>query len=96
MGIDCFSLSSNSCSVWPIPPIFTLCNGASAAFLQGSNFLALLVLVQSEFWRPYYALTRVLEIEEMAQDRYFEDEAFIGYLKCLQYWHWPESIKFIT
>ncbi|MBA0674111.1 hypothetical protein Goari_015723 [Gossypium aridum] len=26
----------------------------------------------------------------MAQNRYFEDEAFIGYLKYLQYWQRPE------
>ncbi|KAM3320246.1 hypothetical protein P3S67_007446 [Capsicum chacoense] len=30
-----------------------------------------------------------------AQNRYFEDEAFIGYLKYLQYWQRPEYIKFI-
>ncbi|XP_042011449.1 mediator of RNA polymerase II transcription subunit 31-like [Salvia splendens] len=27
--------------------------------------------------------------------RYFEDEAFIGYLKYLQYWERPEYLKFI-
>ncbi|XP_016565009.2 uncharacterized protein LOC107863556 [Capsicum annuum] len=31
----------------------------------------------------------------LAQNRYFEDEAFIGYLKYLQYWQRPEYIKFI-
>lgn len=32
---------------------------------------------------------------DLAQNRYFEDEAFIGYLKYLQYWQGPEYIKFI-
>ncbi|PHU22387.1 Mediator of RNA polymerase II transcription subunit 31 [Capsicum chinense] len=31
----------------------------------------------------------------LAQNRYFEDEAFIGYVKYLQYWQRPEYIKFI-
>ncbi|KAG6395683.1 hypothetical protein SASPL_141807 [Salvia splendens] len=31
----------------------------------------------------------------LAQNRYFEDEAFIGYLKYLQYWQRPEYLKFI-
>lgn len=34
-------------------------------------------------------------IHYLAQNRYFEDEAFIGYLKYLQYWKQPEYIKFI-
>ncbi|XP_073000706.1 mediator of RNA polymerase II transcription subunit 31 [Typha latifolia] len=34
-------------------------------------------------------------INYLAQNRYFEDEAFIGYLKYLQYWKRPEYIKFI-
>lgn len=34
-------------------------------------------------------------IHYLAQNRYFEDEAFIGYLKYLQYWQRPEHIKFI-
>ncbi|CAA6673838.1 unnamed protein product [Spirodela intermedia] len=34
-------------------------------------------------------------IHYLAQNRYFEDEAFIGYLKYLQYWQKPEYIKFI-
>lgn len=32
---------------------------------------------------------------DLAQNRYFEDEAFIGYLKYLKYWQRPEYIKFI-
>lgn len=32
---------------------------------------------------------------DLAQNRYFEDEAFIGYLKYLQYWQRPEYVKFI-
>ena len=32
---------------------------------------------------------------DLAQNRYFEDEAFIGYLKYLQYWQQPEYIKYI-
>ncbi|KAL5569710.1 hypothetical protein UlMin_026285 [Ulmus minor] len=34
-------------------------------------------------------------IHYLAQNRYFEDEAFIGYLKYLQYWQRPEYTKFI-
>ncbi|THU44844.1 hypothetical protein C4D60_Mb02t11640 [Musa balbisiana] len=34
-------------------------------------------------------------IHYLAQNRYFEDEAFIGYLKYLKYWQRPEYIKFI-
>uniref|UniRef100_A0A1J3FKE2 Mediator of RNA polymerase II transcription subunit 31 n=1 Tax=Noccaea caerulescens TaxID=107243 RepID=A0A1J3FKE2_NOCCA len=34
-------------------------------------------------------------IHYLAQNRYFEDEAFIGYLKYLQYWQRAEYIKFI-
>ncbi|KAM7273060.1 hypothetical protein ACFE04_027724 [Oxalis oulophora] len=34
-------------------------------------------------------------IHYLAQNRYFEDEAFIAYLKYLQYWQRPEYIKFI-
>lgn len=34
-------------------------------------------------------------IHYLAQNRYFEDEAFIAYLKYLQYWQRPEYMKFI-
>ncbi|KAJ0110748.1 hypothetical protein Patl1_01371 [Pistacia atlantica] len=34
-------------------------------------------------------------IHYLAQNRYFEDEAFIGYLKYLQYWQRPEYTKYI-
>ncbi|GAB4837462.1 Mediator of RNA polymerase II transcription subunit 31, variant 2 [Ancistrocladus abbreviatus] len=34
-------------------------------------------------------------INYLAQNRYFEDEAFIGYLKYLQYWQRAEYMKFI-
>ncbi|KAJ4784545.1 Mediator of rna polymerase ii transcription subunit 31 [Rhynchospora pubera] len=34
-------------------------------------------------------------IHYLAQNRYFEDEAFIGYLKYLKYWQKPEYLKFI-
>ncbi|XP_059460375.1 mediator of RNA polymerase II transcription subunit 31 [Corylus avellana] len=34
-------------------------------------------------------------IHYLAQNRYFEDEAFIGYLQYLQYWQQPEYVKFI-
>ncbi|KAI3972163.1 hypothetical protein MKW92_051195 [Papaver armeniacum] len=33
-------------------------------------------------------------IHYLAQNRYFEDEAFIGYLKYLKYWQQPEYLKF--
>lgn len=36
-----------------------------------------------------------ISIADLAQNRYLEDEAFIGYLKYLQYWQRPEYIKFI-
>lgn len=34
-------------------------------------------------------------IHYLAQNRYFDDDAFIGYLKYLQYWQRPEYVKFI-
>ncbi|KNA19186.1 hypothetical protein SOVF_063710 [Spinacia oleracea] len=34
-------------------------------------------------------------IHYLAQNRYFEDEAFVGYLNYLQYWQRPEYLKFI-
>ncbi|XP_031501756.1 mediator of RNA polymerase II transcription subunit 31 isoform X1 [Nymphaea colorata] len=34
-------------------------------------------------------------IHYLAQNRYLDDEAFIGYLKYLQYWQRPEYVKFI-
>ncbi|KAL3819554.1 hypothetical protein ACJIZ3_005459 [Penstemon smallii] len=34
-------------------------------------------------------------IHYLAQNRYFDDQAFIRYLKYLQYWQRPEYIKFI-
>ncbi|KAK4846076.1 hypothetical protein QYF36_012725 [Acer negundo] len=34
-------------------------------------------------------------IHYLAQNHYFEDEAFIGYLKYLKYWKRPEYVKFI-
>ncbi|KAF3656517.1 Mediator of RNA polymerase II transcription subunit 31 [Capsicum annuum] len=43
--------------------------------------------------RPSHVI--VVSIADLAQNRYFEDEAFIGYLKYLQYWQRPEYIKFI-
>ncbi|KAL3686780.1 hypothetical protein R1sor_013089 [Riccia sorocarpa] len=35
-------------------------------------------------------------IHYLAQNRYFDDEAFVGYLKYLQYWQRPEYAKFIV
>uniref|UniRef100_A0A5B7BTX5 Mediator of RNA polymerase II transcription subunit 31 n=1 Tax=Davidia involucrata TaxID=16924 RepID=A0A5B7BTX5_DAVIN len=40
-------------------------------------------------------LANPIYIHYLAQNRYFEDEAFIGYLKYLQYWQRPEYLKFI-
>eukprot|EP01018_Ginkgo_biloba_P012832 Gb_00272 [translate_table: standard] len=34
-------------------------------------------------------------INYLAQNRFFDDEAFVGYLKYLLYWQRPEYIKFI-
>jgi mediator of RNA polymerase II transcription subunit 31 len=34
-------------------------------------------------------------IHYLAQNRYFDDEAFVGYLKYLLYWKQPEYAKFI-
>ncbi|KAI4330808.1 hypothetical protein MLD38_029057 [Melastoma candidum] len=33
--------------------------------------------------------------KDLAQNRYFEDEAFMGYLKYLMYWTLAEYVKFI-
>lgn len=38
MGDGGFCSSSNSCSVWPTPPISTVCNGAPAAFPSRLDF----------------------------------------------------------
>ncbi|KAJ0961818.1 hypothetical protein J5N97_029646 [Dioscorea zingiberensis] len=40
-------------------------------------------------------LANPMYIHYLAQNRYFEDEAFIGYLKYLQYWQRPEYVKYI-
>ncbi|KAH7659235.1 mediator of RNA polymerase II transcription subunit 31 protein [Dioscorea alata] len=40
-------------------------------------------------------LANPMYIHYLAQNRYFEDEAFIGYLKYLQYWQKPEYVKYI-
>uniref|UniRef100_A0A452YVD4 Mediator of RNA polymerase II transcription subunit 31 n=1 Tax=Aegilops tauschii subsp. strangulata TaxID=200361 RepID=A0A452YVD4_AEGTS len=40
-------------------------------------------------------LANPIYINYLAQNRYFEDEAFIGYLKYLKYWQRPEYIKYI-
>ncbi|KAG8092593.1 hypothetical protein GUJ93_ZPchr0012g20829 [Zizania palustris] len=40
-------------------------------------------------------LANPIYIHYLAQNRYFEDEAFIGYLKYLMYWQRPEYIKYI-
>ena len=32
----------------------------------------------------------------LAQSRYFQDDAFVGYLRYLQYWKRPEYAKFIV
>lgn len=50
------------------------------------------MLIQSEIVICYHY---ILLAADLAQNRYFEDEAFIGYLKYLQYWQRPEYIKFI-
>ncbi|KAI5081782.1 hypothetical protein GOP47_0001525 [Adiantum capillus-veneris] len=34
--------------------------------------------------------------EDLAQNRYFEDDSFVGYLKYLEYWQRPEYAKFIV
>ncbi|CAI0397964.1 unnamed protein product [Linum tenue] len=49
-------------------------------------------LLELEFMQ---CLANPTYIHYLAQNRYFEDEAFIGYLKYLQYWQRPEYIKFI-
>ncbi|XP_043700425.1 mediator of RNA polymerase II transcription subunit 31-like [Telopea speciosissima] len=50
------------------------------------------ILLELEFVQ---CLANPTYIHYLAQNRYFEDEAFIGYLKYLQYWQQPEYIKFI-
>lgn len=32
----------------------------------------------------------------LAQNRYFEDEAFLRYLRYLQYWQEPQYAKFVV
>ncbi|KAJ6808185.1 mediator of RNA polymerase II transcription subunit 31 [Iris pallida] len=49
-------------------------------------------LLELEF---LHCLANPTYIHYLAQNRYFEDEAFINYLKYLQYWQRPEYIKFI-
>ncbi|CAN8252397.1 unnamed protein product [Cochlearia groenlandica] len=49
-------------------------------------------LLELEFMQ---CLANPTYIHYLAQNRYFEDEAFIAYLKYLQYWQQPEYIKFI-
>ncbi|XP_048492526.1 mediator of RNA polymerase II transcription subunit 31 [Beta vulgaris subsp. vulgaris] len=51
------------------------------------RFLLELEFVQC-FANPTY-------IHYLAQNRFLEDEAFIGYMKYLQYWQQPEYLKFI-
>ena len=54
-------------------------------------------------FREYYVSYHIHKIgnpffppwADLAQNRYFEDEAFIGYLKYLKYWQRPEYIKYI-
>ncbi|CAK0773147.1 hypothetical protein CVIRNUC_004034 [Coccomyxa viridis] len=41
------------------------------------------------------ALASPLYLQHLAQARYLEDEAFIGYLTYLQYWHEPQYSKYI-
>lgn len=36
-----------------------------------------------------------MEGADLAQNEYFEDPAFLGYLKYLQYWKKPEYVKYI-
>ncbi|KAL3524103.1 hypothetical protein ACH5RR_016937 [Cinchona calisaya] len=50
------------------------------------------LLLELEFVQ---CLSNPTYIHYLAQNRFFEDEAFIGYLKYLQYWQRPEYIKFI-
>ncbi|XP_028958599.1 mediator of RNA polymerase II transcription subunit 31-like isoform X3 [Malus domestica] len=44
---------------------------------------------------PTFTLAFCICNVDLAQNRYFEDEAFIGYLKHLQYWQRPEYTRFI-
>jgi hypothetical protein len=39
---------------------------------------------------------QIHNVTDLAQNRYFDDEAFVGYLKYLLYWKRPEYAKFIV
>jgi hypothetical protein len=39
---------------------------------------------------------QIHNVTDLAQNRYFDDEAFVGYLKYLLYWKQPEYAKFIV
>lgn len=49
-------------------------------------------LLELEF---VHCLANPTYIHYLAQNRYFEDDSFVGYLKYLQYWQRPEYTKFI-
>jgi mediator of RNA polymerase II transcription subunit 31 len=34
-------------------------------------------------------------VTDLAQNRYFDDEAFVGYLSYLLYWKRPEYAKYV-
>ncbi|KAH7277906.1 hypothetical protein KP509_38G014900 [Ceratopteris richardii] len=50
-------------------------------------------LLELEF---VHCLANPTYINYLAQNRYFEDESFVGYLKYLEYWQLPEYSKFIV
>ncbi|MCO5591933.1 hypothetical protein L7F22_045926 [Adiantum nelumboides] len=50
-------------------------------------------LLELEF---VHCLANPTYINYLAQNRYFEDDSFVGYLKYLEYWRRPEYAKFIV
>ncbi|KAG6425820.1 hypothetical protein SASPL_110025 [Salvia splendens] len=76
---------------------------ANPTYIHCAQLLHFLpILVRTEFlaWAVSYRWILLFDFclhsgADLAQNRYFEDEAFIGYLKYLQYWQRPEYLKFI-
>ena len=60
-----------------------------------SPALFLVPMRKSVGHRLSHSFLTVSPLVDLAQARYLEDEAFIGYLTYLQYWHEPQYSKYI-
>lgn len=72
--------------------LLMLCLLLTVLLMYSESILCMSIELDSARWR-YYSVCFVQA--DLAQNRYFEDEAFIGYLKYLKYWQRPEYIKYI-